>query len=101
MALLTGKKACVLGVANRWSIATAIAKALHAHGASLILTYEGDRTRGDVEKLAQELGDAPTTVADVASDESIAALGASMARHAQRIDWARSSTRLRSPVAKN
>ena len=75
MALLTGKKACVLGVANRWSIATAIAKALHAHGATLILTYEGDRTRGDVEKLAEELGGAPSTAADVASDESIAALG--------------------------
>jgi len=74
MALLTGKKACVLGVANRWSIATAIARALHAHGASLILTYEGERTKDDVEKLAQELGGAPTTMADVAKDESLANL---------------------------
>jgi enoyl-[acyl-carrier protein] reductase I len=74
MALLTGKKACVLGVANRWSIATAIARALHAHGASLILTYEGERTREDVEKLAKELGGGPTTAADVSKDESIAAL---------------------------
>jgi len=75
MSLLAGKRACVLGVANRWSIATAIARALHAHGASLVLTYEGERTREDVEKLAQELGNAPTTVADVANDDSIAALG--------------------------
>src|ERR1700694_2556484 len=74
MELLTGKKACVLGVANRWSIATAIARALHAHGASLILTYEGERTRDEVEKLAAELGGAPTTCADVAKDESLAAL---------------------------
>ncbi|MBV8263112.1 MAG: enoyl-ACP reductase [Candidatus Eremiobacteraeota bacterium] len=86
MALLTGKKACVLGVANRWSIATAIAKALHAHGASLILTYEGDRTRGDVEKLAQELGDAPTTVADVATDDSIAALGSFIEQRFGKLD---------------
>ncbi|HEV2038298.1 MAG TPA: SDR family oxidoreductase, partial [Candidatus Eremiobacteraceae bacterium] len=64
----------MLGVANRWSIATAIARALHAHGASLMLTYEGERTREEVEKLAQELGNAPTTAADVAKDESIAAL---------------------------
>jgi enoyl-[acyl-carrier protein] reductase I len=74
MALLTGKKACVLGVANRWSIATAIARALHAHGASLALTYEGERTRDEVEKLAAELGGAPTTGTDVASDESLDAL---------------------------
>jgi len=74
VALLTGKKACVLGVANRWSIATAIARGLHAHGASLLLTYEGERTRDEVEKLAVELGGAPTTVADVAKDDSLAAL---------------------------
>jgi enoyl-[acyl-carrier protein] reductase I len=74
MSLLAGKKACVLGVANRWSIATAIARALHAHGASLILTYEGERTRDDVEKLARELGEAASTAADVARDESIGAL---------------------------
>jgi len=74
MELLAGKTACVLGVANRWRIATAIARALHAHGASLILTYEGERTQADVEKLALELGNAATTVCDVSKDESIAAL---------------------------
>ena len=86
MALLTGKKACVLGVANRWSIATAIARALHAHGASLILTYEGERTRPEVEKLAAELGGAPTTCADVAKDESIAALRDFIAEHFGKLD---------------
>ena len=74
MPLLEGKRACVLGVANRWSIATAIARALHAHGAELVLTYEGERTQGEVEKLAAELGAARTTRCDVASDDSIAAL---------------------------
>jgi len=86
MGLLTGKKACVLGVANRWSIATAIARALHAHGASLALTYEGERTRDDVEKLAAELGGAPTTAADVASDESVDALGGFIADKFGKID---------------
>jgi enoyl-[acyl-carrier protein] reductase I len=74
MGLLDGKNACVLGVANRWSIATAIGRALHAHGAKLALTYEGERTRDDVEKLADELGGAPTSAADVASDASLDAL---------------------------
>ncbi len=86
MGLLTGKKACVLGVANRWSIATAIARALHAHGATLALTYEGERTREDVEKLAAELGGAPTTAADVASDESLDALGSFIGSKFGKID---------------
>lgn len=86
MPLLAGKTACVLGVANRWSIATAIARALHAHGASLILTYEGERTRGEVEKLAQELGGAPATVCDVARDESIAGLRDFVRSHHGHLD---------------
>ncbi|HEV2878371.1 MAG TPA: enoyl-ACP reductase [Candidatus Eremiobacteraceae bacterium] len=86
MALLTGKKACVLGVANRWSIATAIARALHAHGASVMLTCEGERTRDEVEKLAAELGGGPTTSADVAKDESIAALREFIAQHFGKLD---------------
>ena len=52
MGLLSGKTALVMGVANRWSIATHIAKALHEHGARLALTYEGERTKDEVEKLA-------------------------------------------------
>lgn len=86
MALLTGKKACVLGVANRWSIATAIARALHAHGASLMLTYEGERTRDEVEKLGVELGGAQTTMADVAHDESCGALREFVKQHFGTLD---------------
>ncbi|MBV9646794.1 MAG: enoyl-[acyl-carrier-protein] reductase FabI, partial [Candidatus Eremiobacteraeota bacterium] len=41
--MLDGKTALVTGVANRWSIATGIAKALFAHGATLALTYQGER----------------------------------------------------------
>ena len=47
------------GVANRWSIATGIARALHANGASLAFIYQGERVRDEVEKLAAELGGAP------------------------------------------
>jgi enoyl-[acyl-carrier protein] reductase I len=72
--LLAGKTALVMGVANRWSIATAIAKALHAHGARLALTYEGERTKDEVEKLAGELGGGLALLCDVAKDESLAQL---------------------------
>lgn len=41
MKLLDGKRALVTGVANRWSIATGIARKLHEHGAAIALTYQG------------------------------------------------------------
>jgi enoyl-[acyl-carrier protein] reductase I len=53
--LLAGKTALVLGVANKWSIAYAIAAAFVREGASLILTYQGERQRQTVEELGGEL----------------------------------------------
>src|SRR6516165_437541 len=84
--LLSGKTALVMGVANRWSIATAIAKALHAHGARLALTYEGERTKDEVEKLAAELGGAFSTQCDVAKDESLVALRSALEGANLRLD---------------
>ena len=57
---LAGKKGVVLGVANKRSLAWASAKALAAGGATVALTYQGERLREGVEKLAAELG--PKTV---------------------------------------
>jgi enoyl-[acyl-carrier protein] reductase I len=73
VALLDGKTALVTGVANRWSIATGIARQLHLHGAKIVLTYQGERVQSEVEKLARELGGVAYPC-DVASDESLAAL---------------------------
>jgi len=53
---LTGKNAIVLGVANHRSIAWGIARELSARGARLALTYQGDRFKGTLEKLAHEAG---------------------------------------------
>jgi enoyl-[acyl-carrier protein] reductase I len=84
--LLDGKTALVMGVANRWSIATSIAKALHAHGARLALTYEGERTKDEVEKLAAELGGGLALQCDVASDDSLASLRAVLESEYKQID---------------
>ncbi len=73
MKLLEGKRALVTGVANRWSIATGIAKKLHEHGARVALTYQGERVKDEVEKLAAELGGGPVIECDVSNDESLAA----------------------------
>ena len=53
--LLEGKRALVLGVANKWSLAYAIAQSFVREGASLILTYQGDRQRLTVEELGADL----------------------------------------------
>ncbi|HLN47093.1 MAG TPA: enoyl-ACP reductase [Magnetospirillaceae bacterium] len=84
--LLEGKTAVVMGVANRWSIATSIARALHAHGARLALTYEGERTKDEVEKLARELGGGLALHCDVGSDDSLASLRAVLESEYQHID---------------
>lgn len=85
MGLLDGKIALVTGVANRWSIATGIAHELHAHGATLVLTYQGDRVQSEVEKLAAELGGSALPC-DVSSDASLAALAATVAAKHGRLD---------------
>jgi enoyl-[acyl-carrier protein] reductase I len=84
--LLDGKCALVMGVANRWSIAYAIAKGLHAHGARLALTYEGERTKDEVEKLAGELGKGVTAQCDVSKDESLVALRATLESSGMKLD---------------
>ncbi|HYI97424.1 MAG TPA: enoyl-ACP reductase [Bryobacteraceae bacterium] len=53
--LLAGKTALILGVANKWSLAYAIAQAFVREGGKLVLTYQGDRQRGTVQDLATEL----------------------------------------------
>ncbi len=70
--LLQGKRALITGVANRWSIATGIARKMHEHGAQLAFTYQGERVKDEVEKLAAELGGGPVIECDVSNDESLA-----------------------------
>jgi enoyl-[acyl-carrier protein] reductase I len=84
--LLEGKRALVTGVANRWSIATGIARKLHEHGALVALTYQGERVRGEVEKLALELGGAPAVECDVSSEASLIAMRDELAQHFGKLD---------------
>lgn len=71
--MLAGKTGLVFGVANKRSIAWAIAQAWHEAGANLIFNYQGARTKEDVEELVATFGES-TAVApcDVTSDEEIA-----------------------------
>src|SRR5258708_6927398 len=71
--LLEGKIGIVFGVANKRSIAWAIAQAWAKAGAKLAFTYQGERLKEDVEELTSAFG-ADTFLApcDVARDEEIA-----------------------------
>ena len=55
LALLKGKKALVTGIANDQSIAWGCAKAFHAFGADVAVTYLNDKSRKYVEPLAKEI----------------------------------------------
>ena len=70
----TGKCGLILGVANKRSIAWAIAQAVAQRGARLALTYQG-RFEDHVHDLSQGLDQAPLTLpCDVTSDSEIAAV---------------------------
>jgi enoyl-[acyl-carrier protein] reductase I len=69
--ILEGKTALVAGVANKRSIAWAIAQALHGAGASLAFTYQGERLEDAVRKLAGEVGSDVVVPCDVSDDASI------------------------------
>ena len=71
---LAGKHALVLGVANHRSLAWAIAQQLHVAGASLCLTYAGERQRSGVEELAATIPGAIVLPCDVTDDAQIDAV---------------------------
>ncbi len=73
MSSLAGKIGIVFGVANKRSIAWAIAQAWHKAGAKLAFTYQGERLKENVEELAGTFGaDTLLMPCDVTKDEDIA-----------------------------
>src|ERR1017187_5579167 len=73
MSLLAGKLGIVFGVANKRSIAWAIAQAWHGAGAKLAFTYHGERLKENVEELAGVLRADPLILpCDVTKDDEIA-----------------------------
>ncbi|HHT43643.1 MAG TPA: enoyl-ACP reductase [Firmicutes bacterium] len=71
--LLQDKRIAIFNVANKRSIAWAIAKSMDAHGAELILGYQNERTKDAVQRLAEELSKPPAAIVpcDVSFPEQI------------------------------
>ena len=84
---LSGKTGVVFGVANKRSIAWAIAQAWHEAGAKLIFNYQGERVKENVEELAGTFGsDTPIYPCDVSSDEQIDAFFAEVKKRTDTVD---------------
>jgi enoyl-[acyl-carrier protein] reductase I len=66
-----GKRGLVLGVANRRSIAWAIARRLADEGAQLAFTFQAERIEKSVRELAESVSSPLVTVCDVRSDEDV------------------------------
>jgi enoyl-[acyl-carrier protein] reductase I len=87
MGLMAGKQGLVMGVANERSLAWGIARALHAHGARLAFTYQGEALGRRVRPLADSVGSDFVVEADVTIEASLDALFAAVAERWGRLDF--------------
>jgi enoyl-[acyl-carrier protein] reductase I len=89
MGVLDGKKALILGVANKRSIAWGIATAFQREGAELAFSYAIERLRGNVEELVKTLPNndrIPLIECDVTKEEAVAALFADIEKRWGSLD---------------
>jgi enoyl-[acyl-carrier protein] reductase I len=70
---LTAKKALVMGVSNARSLGWAIAERLHAAGAQLAFSYQGERLREDLEKLTRDMPGTRLYQCDVTNEDELRA----------------------------
>lgn len=69
--MLNNKKIIITGLANKFSIASGIAKSMAAHGAELLFLYQNERFLKKIKPIADDLGAELLIECDVSSDESI------------------------------
>ena len=86
MGFMAGKRALIVGLASNRSIAWGIAQAFAREGAELAFTYQNDKLKPRVEKMAEELGSSMTYPLDVAIDAEIDALFEAIAKDWDGID---------------
>jgi enoyl-[acyl-carrier protein] reductase I len=86
MTLLEGKTGVVFGVANRRSIAWAIAQALSREGMRLAFTYQGERLKESVEALTTTIPGSINLPCDVTNDAEVEAVYAAVERDFGKLD---------------
>ncbi len=86
--LMEGKRGLIMGVANERSIAWGIAKAVHAHGAELAFTFQGDALGKRVRPLAESIGSDLVMDCDVTNTASLDAVFKTLTERWGRLDFA-------------
>jgi len=86
MFTMQGRSAVVCGLANKRSIAWAIAQRLNEAGAKLAITYMNQRLKQEAQELIDSLPGSAGFQCDVSSDAEIERLGAELKQHYERID---------------
>ena len=88
MSDLSGRTGLIVGVANKRSLAWAIAHQADAAGARLVLTYQNERLKENVDALATQLTTPPIVLpCDVSRDEDIALLFESLGTRVDGLDF--------------
>lgn len=85
--LLEGKTGLIIGVANKHSIAWAIAQSAACEGARLFFNYQNERLKDNVDELAQTIEGARTITCDVSNDHEISALMKSIEAETDHLDF--------------
>lgn len=86
MGFLSGKKIIIVGLASNRSIAYGIAKACHEQGAELAFTYQNEKLKERVERMAAEFDSTLIYPCDVASDAQITAVFTELGKHWNHLD---------------
>ncbi len=85
--LMDGKKGLIIGVANKHSIAWAIAQATSREGAQLFFNYQNERLKENVEELVRTMPGAKAFPCDVGDDAQIDALLKQVEKEFGRLDF--------------
>lgn len=85
--LMAGKRGLIMGVANERSIAWGIASAVHAHGATLAFTYQGEVLEKRVRPLAESVNSEIVLPCDVTDDDSVDAVFAAVEKQWGHLDF--------------
>jgi enoyl-[acyl-carrier protein] reductase I len=85
--LLEGKTGLIIGVANKHSIAWAIAQSVANQGAKLLFNYQNERLRENVEELVATMPGAKAFPCDVGDDAQIAALMQRVGKETAKLDF--------------
>lgn len=86
MAFMQGKKVLIVGLISDRSIAWGIAQAMRREGAEIAFTYQNEKIKDRVGKLAAECGSTITVECDVQSDEQIDNVFVELGKHWDGLD---------------